>query len=191
MGTPVPESVEPGNDCALCTIPPGPLWEPGETPKYIFAYFAGIKKCAPSVKQPPNGRTFKLTQTPGNNCTWQHVGASWQIEYRPDLIAPDASQLVLIEAVSGVAMFSSRSVSCPEEPHIFVNDQAACILLYGGAEGVGVIHWMGVVLGIVVMMSLPSNQPIMHEIFVKDETTIVHKFCLPKFGMNVKLLMSP
>jgi len=187
MGTPIPEQPDYGNDCPRCTPPAGILWPSGDTPLYIYVYFADITRCAPASKDPPNGKTFKLTQVDGYPCVWQHDGSQWWVSYQPDLIAPHKSQIILLEKATGISHFSSRSDPCPEELHIFHNDQKTCILFYGGAGGLATIHWLGIAHRLVLLMSLPSGKPIMFEAFPIDDDHVVCKFCHVGHSMNVKI----
>lgn len=187
MGTPIPEQVDYGNDCTRCTPPAGILWPAGETPIYVYVTFHGINRCWPASKDPPNGKTFKLTQVDGYPCQWQHVGSSWRVTFEADLIGPHKSRILLLEVPTGISHFASVSDPCPEELHIFHNDQKACILMYGGAGGLATIHWMGLALHLVVWMSLPSGSRIMLETFPIDDDLVVYKFCLPRHSMNIKI----
>jgi len=187
MGTPIPDDIDHGNDCLRCTPPFGILWPSGETPEHIYVYFAGITRCGPAFKDPPNGQTFDLTQTAENACIWYHDGSEWLVEYVSDLINPHKSQITLTEKATGIAHFSSRSDPCPEELHIFHNDQQACILFYGGARGLATIHWLGIAHRLVLAMALPSGSPIMFEAFPIDDDYVVCKFCHVGFSMNVKI----
>lgn len=188
MGTPVPDPpIDYGNDCLGCTIPPGTLWEPGETPLNIWVYFAGIKKCFWFTDDPPNGSTFKLTQMDIEHCLWTHSGSVWTVQLNMCFDFPAKSSLMLLD--SGMQIqFNSRGVPCPEECTIFNNGPEFFPPPPDFPEGVAVIHWMGIVLTLVVSMSLPSASKLMHELFVTDDDKIVHKFCMPKYSMNVKML---
>lgn len=57
-------------DCDNCEAnPPGaPLWENGETPEYIYAYFEGIKICNPGDPVAPSRVIMK--HDPLNACMW-------------------------------------------------------------------------------------------------------------------------
>lgn len=189
MGTPVPDPpIDYANDCIACRTGGYTLWEPGETPEFVYVYFAGIEKCPLAIKEPPNGQTFKLTQDPLNACHWRHVGSEWTVDwYSYDWIEMQ-SRVVLFET-GGLVMFSSRLDNCPLECSVYHNGIEICAWPVAARFGVAVVHWMGIVLGIIVGLNLPTGSQIMHELFVTDDDKIVHKFCLPKYSMNVKFLM--
>jgi len=98
-----PDDFELGNDCLTC-------WAAGETPKYIYANFANIKKgydWLPWLPEPPNG-LFQLEQlTP---CLWQLSFGIFAIEFS-------------ISAGNSITKISSPA-TIPED--IFENSRAAC-----------------------------------------------------------------
>lgn len=191
MGEPIPTPpIDYADDCPACTIPAGPLWEAGETPEYMYVYFDGIKKCFWFVDDPPNGLTFKLHQHETNKCLWLTEWGLYRVFLYMALGWPLGSKIQVLDSGNQIH-FHADSVPCPEETHIFNNTPGHFPPPPDFPEGVAVIHWMGIVLGLVLAFSLPTASTIMHEIFLKDEVQVVHKFCFPKYGMNVKMLMSP
>lgn len=191
MGTPVPTPpIDYADDCPACTVPTGSLWAAGKTPQYMYIYFDGIKKCFWFDDDPPNGMTFKLAQDETNKCLWKTEWGCYRVLLYFALGWPLGSKVQVLDSGNQIH-FHSDSVPCPEETHIFHNNPDYFPLPPDFPGGVAVIHWMGIVLHLVVAMSLPTASTIMHEIFLRDEAQVVHKFCFPRYGMNVKMLMSP
>lgn len=191
MGTPVPTPpIEYADDCLACTLPGGPLWDAGETPEFMYVYFESIKKCFWFVDDPPNGITFKLSQHDINKCLWYTAFGNWRVWLYMSGGAGGGSQVLVLDSGNQIH-FTSVAGACPEETSIFANNPAAFPPPPDFPGGFAVFHWMGIVLGLVLAFSLPTASTIMHEIFIKDGTEVVHKFCFPKYGMNVKMLMSP
>lgn len=189
MGTPVPDPpIDHGNDCDSCCPPAPSMWLPGETPEFVYVYFASIESCPLAIQSPPNGRTFKLTQTVENPCKWEYWGPKWHVFW----LAMDPlflESMLYLEEVGGLGIFVSRTINCPPECFVYHSTIEVCAWPTAGRFGIGVVHWMGIALGIIVSLSLPMASTIMHELFVTDDDKVVHKFCFPKYGMNVKFLM--
>jgi len=180
MGTPV-KPVILGSDCPQC-------WSPGKSPENVWVYFAGIERCPLAIKSPPNGQTFKLTQDPDNPCFYEHTGSEWHVWWRAfDPIFMES--MLYLEEVGGLGIFVSRTINCPPECFVYHSTIEVCQWPVAGRFGVGVVHWMGIVLHLIVAFNLPSSSYIMHELFVTDEDRIVYKFCFPKYSMNVKFLL--
>jgi len=191
MGTPVPPPpIDYGDDCECCTPPLGELWEPGKTPLFMYVYFAGLQPCPGAPHSPPNGKTFKLTQKEGYPCVWESMGSVWRVYFVTN--APEYFCRLTLQDVPGANYyFDDYGPGCPPETYVFHNDIAACVPPDVAKGGVAVIHWMDIVLRLVTAMSLPSASKLMHELFVTDEDKIVHKFCMPKYSMNIKMLLNP
>jgi len=190
MGTPVPyPSVSHATDCIGCAFPEPTLWLPGETPEFVYAYFAGIEECPLAIKHPPNGQTFKLTQVPLDPCRWRHEGSDWIVDWLAYDPVFGESILTLWE-VGGLLQFVSRFDNCPPECHVYHSTIEVCAWPVAARFGLGVIHWMGITLHIIVGLNLPTSSKIMHELFVTDDDKIVHKFCIPGYSINVKVLTS-
>ncbi len=189
MGTKIPEPpLDYGDDCLACSPPVGELWEPGKTPLYVYIYFAGIQGCPGKSLTPPNGKTFKLTQSDTYPCVWNHWGSVWKVYFITDPPGPRRSRIVLRD-IDDNYYFNSYGSGCMSECSIYNNELLCDGPLTHGEEGIAVIHWMDIVLHLVLSMSLPGSKPIMHELFVTDENKIVHKFCHVDRAMNVKFLM--
>lgn len=191
MGEPVPiPPIDYGRDCLVCTPPLGELWSSGETPDKIYAYFVGMQPCNGIPDTPPNDRTFTMYQHPDYNCIWRSEGAG-VFAY---LVTDDKACRITLsyyEWPLWYYFFDAYGPPCPPELSVFGNELACNGGQMLASGGVAIIHWMGVVMGLVVMMSLPSSR-IMYELKYKEDTEqIVHKFCLPEYSMNVKMLMSP
>ncbi|GAI71523.1 unnamed protein product, partial [marine sediment metagenome] len=71
-----------GDDCLL-------KFEPGETPKYLYARFSKLETCPPPAPTAPNDRVFKLTQDPELPCCWEYFSDEWYVSFEylqdPDL----------------------------------------------------------------------------------------------------------
>lgn len=181
MGTRVPE-ITFATNCPYC-------FPSEETPEFVYVYFAGIEKCPLATKEPPNGQTFRLAQSAENPCFYEHWGSEWHVFWRAyDNI--DMQSMLYLEEVDGLAIFASRAMNCPPECHVYHSGIQVCAWPVAGRFGVGVVHWMGIVLSIIVGLNLPSSAAIMHELFVTEEDKIVHKFCILEYGINVKCLMA-
>ncbi len=188
MGTPIPSpDPEYGADCPLCTPA---LWPVGETPLYIYAYFEGITNCGVSPHSAPNGETFRLEQPVGFPCLWSHAGNVWHLDYIPDQIAPNLSRLRLMDH-HGFSFFVGTGIPCPPEFTIFDNNQAACILMYAGAGGSGLISWSAGMLELVQQFGLEAGINLFYEEFTTAEGDIVHKFCDRIQRTNVKIKVTP
>lgn len=182
MGTPV-KPITFGSDCQQCFLV-------DKTPEFVYVYFAGIEKCPLAIKNPPNGQTFKLTQDPENPCFYEHTGTEWHVWWRAfDPIFMES--MLYLEEVGGLGIFVSRAVNCPLECFVYHSSIEVCAFPIAGRFGVGVVHWMGIVHGLILALMLPTASHIMHELFVTDEDKIVHKFCFPKYSMNIKVLVTP
>lgn len=172
MGTPIdPPPFEYGSDCPRCTPA---LWAPGKTPMYMFAYFNGIINCGVSPHPAPNGFTFLLQQSPGNPCLWLHQGDVWTIDFDPWQVAPNKSRIRLYDH-HGFFFFTGFGDGCAPEIIRFVNAQAACILMYAGAEGFCSLDWSGTFLDVVTDLGIDRRPNLMRETRYVDDTDIVLK----------------
>jgi len=174
------------DDCPRCVPPTGTRWAIGETPQYIYAMFHGIENCGWSPHPAPNGQIFRMTQLPGNVCTWYLDGSVWKVEFIADCIAPNVSQLQLGDH-NGWVFFSDQQVACPPELQTYINDQAACILMYAGAGGSGTIWWNDEVLDLAYDFGLLPSNRLMYDLFPVNTDYNVHRFVDQRDHTNVKI----
>lgn len=186
MGTPVPSP--PGDfgvDCLACSPPIGTLWATGETPAFVYVYFAGLEKCPAGVNAPPNGQTFKVPQVVGNPCVFTHTGTSWNVTFNSFNFAPGMSGIVLNDSV-GRSHFRGRLAKCPAEYSVFDNEAVACIVGNESIGGTATVFWFEEVLRIVSDYNLPTQSQLMYELFLIDDVTPVHKFTNLERSLNIK-----
>ena len=82
MGIPIDEDYEFGNNCVAGEGSPHYYWLPGQTPKTIYATFAGMVWCplvSPPKPKPPNSVTFAMGQT--NGCSWLFDNGIWRCSF--------------------------------------------------------------------------------------------------------------
>jgi len=141
MGLPADPGQPPyeyGNDCAAL-IPD--LWESGECPKYINAFFTGIDLCPDWVGKLatpiPNGETFTLTQSPGDACLWEAMRDNWLIQFFGNYFDTGNSALLLVEFTWGINAFIDQSTS---QSQTSWSNTCTCALGYVGENGTGRIY---------------------------------------------------
>lgn len=182
MGTPVTHlPVDSGNNCSSCTPD---LWADGETPLYVYVTFSGITGCGRSPHDPPNGQTFKCTQSDANYCLWVYDGPVWRVEFHAKRIGHDYSFVVLTDEF-GWAFFSGTGDICPQDLTLIENDQAACILMYAGAHGHALVTYLDIASVLIIAFLLQPGPELMLEFFVCDDTDIVIKFCNKSIHTNI------
>ncbi|KKL82745.1 hypothetical protein LCGC14_1981720 [marine sediment metagenome] len=172
-------------DCPGCTPPSGSRWEPGETPLDVFVYFESMTLCPSGTPPPPNGRTFRLRQSLISSCLWEFTDASWSISWEAFVLAPLRSRLRLSDT-PGFFYFASDKVVCPPEFFVYPNDLTSCLPLRGARDGFAIVTWMDAINQIVFDYNLPTASQLMYEMFVKNGTSVIHKFANQERSLNVK-----
>lgn len=190
MGEPIQIPIIPwGTDCPRCVPPAGSRWGVGETPLYIYATFSGITNCGWSHHPAPNGLIFRLTQNPAFICEWHLIGSVWHVSWIADRLAPNVSQLRLGDH-DGWSFFTDQQVPCPAELQPYVNDQAACILMYAGAGGSGTIWWNEELLTLAEQFGLDPSERLKYDVFPVNSDYLVHRFADQRDHTNIKIKKS-
>lgn len=176
-----------GNSCAL-------RWDPGETPKYVYARFALVIKrtdLVPDVCQiPPNDRLFKLTQDPMFPCAWRYDQSGWTVRFDLTMMGPDSTWLSLDDD-PGNHYFSSVTPSPYQEGTVLHNDygpdeQDAC-----GYNGLGIVTWTPQATEILAAINLAKANDLFMELRPTDDDKLVYKFCRLQDATNIKILFEP
>lgn len=186
MGIPVPDPpIDYGDDCLICTPPFGSRWAVGETPEYVYVLFSGLEECPLAVNSPPNGQSFRLTQSDADPCVWWHVGSKWVARFYTGFPAVNPSAVWLHDSF-GRPHFLGDGTVCPPEYEVFDNLNTVCSAVIESINGIAVIWWMSSVLDLVAAYNIPTSSQLQYELFMINETTPVHKFCNQEKSLNIK-----
>lgn len=184
MGTPIPPEPPPhGDDCLHFP-------EPTETPHEIYVYFWGMVVCPFALELPPNMHLFTLVQNDAIPCLWEYENAAFGFTIVLDIqtITPMGLEL---RHTDTSPYFRAELDGPPAEHQVFTNLQDVCPPTNYAHSGWATMFWLKAARAVINDMNLPTESNIMLEFFVTDEHKPVYKFCFPRYGMNVKFLVSP
>lgn len=174
MGEPVPDPpIDYGTDCPWCTPA---RWPSNETPAKVYCLFSGITNCGVSSYPAPNGEIFAMDQLDGTPCQWRHNGTVWKPDWTPRRVAGPQSLLRLLDK-DGFSFFNSLSLQCPPEGWTYTNQQAACILMYAGAGGIGQVWWNDKINDFIDDFGFTAGRSLFLELFRSTGVYDVYKFC--------------
>lgn len=165
-----------------CTI-----WDPDETPKYLYIRFSLIEKCPAAAEMPPNDRCFKLTQVIDHPCYYRFDDATWGIGV--DLnAAPDPTDILLMDKAGPEAYFSEDHPQVIVEGRVYHNDYAACPLGRGGKNGICVITWSPQATKLLEDIVIGKGDDLFMELRPLANGNLVYKFCRIAESTNIKIL---
>lgn len=188
MGQRMPdEPIEYGNDCFLG-------WDPGETPKYVYARFILMEHCIlpPPFGHPipPNDRTFKLPQVDGFPCTWRVNAQAWEVTFNI-IGGPTRTTLILANTADFSTYFYEQVVAFQHEGIVFHNTIDICQAWYGAKNGLGVVTWSPQATEILEGINLEKSRHLFMELRPLANNNLVYKFCRLQDGTNIKILFDP
>jgi len=171
------------DDCLL-------KFEPGETPKYLYARFSKLETCPPPAPTAPNDRVFKLTQDPELPCCWEYFSDEWYVsfEYLQD---PDLSRLFIIHQITMQWYFFDAVDGHVDEGYVFHNDNTECFWDIGGIDGLGVITWTHQATELLEKINMERAQDLFMELHPLEDGKLVYKFCRLQDATNIAILFEP
>lgn len=188
------EDIVYGNDCGYGEQFDPPLWEPGETPKYVYARFSNIKKCDKEIcvpyPLPPNDRVFKLEQEDWNPCSWIYLG-DWNVLWWFYPPAPIKCQLFLSTPMAGPHYFENTFQPNGVPAWDCVNELTEDVPVACGKGGIGIVSW-----GVKARTLLKSlNMKALSDIFMEMRPLVdgnrVYKFCRLEDATNIAIEFEP
>lgn len=188
MGQRMPDKpIEYGNSCSQC-------WDPGETPKYVYARFSIVKRRTDQVPDvcitPANDRLFKLTQDPMEPCAWFYDQSGWTVRF--DLVMQGVGNTWLyLDDTIGNHYYSSISPSCYQEGTVLHNDFDGSEPFDCGYNGIAVVTWTPQATEILEAINLAKGKDLFLELFPREDGKLVYKFCRLKDATNIKILFEP
>lgn len=184
MGTPIDRD-DPiwGVNCPKFAVP-------AETPETIYVYFWDIEPCPGALIPPPNMHLFTLHQDDVIPCIWNYDNADFGFTVLLDLQTVTPWGLELRHQDLS-AYFIGQTHGAPSEHDVVTSTLDVCGLGNYGAIGFATLFWKVAAVKLITDMNLPSDSQILMEFFVTDAHKPVYKFCLPKYGMNLKFLIIP
>lgn len=184
MGTPI-DPIEPilGDECAHFGVP-------AETPHMIYVYFWDILPCPAAPKPPPNMHLFALTQDPESPCLWEYENLVYGFNVILDIRTTTPMTLELRDNALNL-YFQGQLWAEPAEHQVFTNLWEVCPPGIEGHFGFATLFWKAAAVKLLDDLSLPTDAKVLMEFFVTDDHEPVYKFCVPDYGMNVKILLSP
>lgn len=176
--------IEYGSHCTHC-------FANGETPKYVYARFAGIVKCEGAGKEacliPPNDRVFKLTQQVGFPCSWRYIGDTWECWYQPWVVADGKAHLFLNDLNLKV-YFEESLPACPDEGTVWHGEEACELDLFCAELGIGVVTWNPQATKLLEDINMEKAADLFMELRPLDDGKLVYKFCRLQDATNIKIL---
>lgn len=165
--------------------------EPLETPCQIFVYFWEVEFC-PGRQVPPNLHVFTCFQDDENPCTYDSgdLPMGWRVTVLWG-VAPNDTKIYLWDEF-GFMYFRGTFNGSAVEHDVFDNDLVDCDPpeLIGGKFGYAMLFWKKAAVQLIEDMNLPTDVKVLMEFFVSDDHKPIYKFCIPKYSMNVKFLLS-
>jgi len=188
MGQRMPdEPLEYGNDCLA-------RFDPGKTPKHIYARFSQIIKCDPHTPPvchtPPNDVVFKLTQDAVSPCVFMYNQSGWIVTCHFAFGAPHRTYLQL-QDTPGFLYFYDSALTPVDEGYIFRNSFTLCGAIECAHHGIGIITWTDHATELLEALNIGKAYDLFMELFPLEDGKLVYKFCKVKDGINIKILFEP
>ncbi len=172
-----------GNDCDIC-------FDPGKTPKYVYARFSGIEICTGAGFEkchvPPNDRTFKLTQVDGTPCSWYYLSDLWNIYYSAWKVADEKCRLKIEDDLS-LGVFEQTISACPQEGTVFYNTLGCVPDSSCGHGGIGIVTWRLETLALMKALNIEPRSDLFMEMRPLVDGNKVYKYCKLKDGTNIAI----
>lgn len=133
---------------------------------------------------------FTLTQNSEFPCLYEYEDADFGFIVTLDISTITPIGLKLQNTDLDLYFEAELWAGPPVEHMVFTNSWQVC----GPNVGVGgfaTMFWLIAARAIIDQMVLPTDPQIMLEFFVTDSGDPVYKYCVPKYSMNVKFLVSP
>lgn len=176
-----------GNDCLIG-------WDPGKTPKYVYARFSQLIKCPdnpPSIfHTPPNDRVFKLTQESDSPCRFEYTSSTWLVAFILTT-SPLRTTLVLTHAVQFHAYFVDQPTPIKGEGYVFHNQYVTCPGFRGAKGGIAIVTWRLETLQLMNALNIGTGDDLFMEMRPLDDGKKVYKYCKLKDATNIKILYEP
>ncbi len=175
-----------GDACTGCE---GILWDPGKTPKIVYARFSQLERC-PDVDWtlypvPPNNRVFTLEQMEDVPCRWRTTTTDdWTVNWYLNWGVLHQSRLYL-DRPGMLSYFQSMSPAEAKCVGSFAN-QNECNGLFLAHEGFGWIEWKQIVIDLAKDLDITLGYHLFYEVFQISLRVAVYKFTDVTRGINVK-----
>ena len=175
--------IEYGNDCDL-------KFDPGETPKYVYARFVDIETCPEAPATAPNDHAFRLTQDPAKTCEWFYDDIAWHVAFFYNAVQV-MSRLWLWHKATGSYYFVETVPGYVDEGHVFENEITWCAGAYQGRYGIGVVTWRSESILLMDMLNIKAAYDVFMEMRPRDNGARIYKYCKVADGMNVCIAYNP
>lgn len=170
------------NDCIAC-------WDAGETPAFIYVAFLDVLPGdIPGSVSIANAFWFKCIQNEASPCDfwYNRAGPGTIVEINRSIAT---GRWHVNASVDAKSVFTGWVPGCPTEKSVWTNLQNNPAAFFGWA-GFAYCFWMETATELLVGLNLPDNGDTFLEVFVKDDTKLVYKFCNVKYRMNQLIELS-
>ncbi|MBA7570220.1 hypothetical protein ES708_11968 [subsurface metagenome] len=168
-----------GDDCLIG-------FDPGKTPKCVYARFSKMVKCPDVTYAPPNDRVFKLTQAVANPCLWVYYAGGWLINFTI-VDAPLRTNIFLYNDFEELDYFSDTPEGPVEEGYVYHNDLEACNAIHAAHHGIAVVTWRLETIALMKVLNIEPAYDLFMEMRPLDDGNKVYKYCKLKDGTNIAI----
>lgn len=181
-----PECIEYGDDCPSCSLWFPLNWPPGKTPKYIYAYFAGLIACADYNLGFINDHAFKMIQDTFQPCWWVYDGPDWLVTFYADAGATRSTIGARNKWYERVAFYGDL-LRCRPEHTVFPNLCSCADPTVMAYSGFCEVFWLARVHEHLEYLVPDEQGKLLYEPRISSSSITIDKLCKRKDHTNLKI----